>query len=125
MRHGELSSLVWIIGVLSCRPVIKAQIREDVDVILDRHEAFLKRHIGGQRATLKFLADPSHFDFLGRDLFDCDLSGATLFGCNLSNAKLRNANLFAADLCSTIIEKTDFHRHYVANATAIRGCSRL
>jgi len=71
--------------------------QQELDEILDRHEAFADGRQGGERAKLG-MYDMSYLDFTGRQLSGIEMTGALLCHCDLSNADLSDANLFGADM---------------------------
>ena len=60
---------------------------EEIRIVLEKHEKWLKNELGGIRADLS-----------GADLYGVDLNGANLWGANLIKADLRVAYLIKADL---------------------------
>ena len=60
---------------------------EEIRIVLEKHEKWLKNELGGIRADLS-----------GADLYGLDLNGANLYGANLIRADLRLAYLIKADL---------------------------
>ena len=70
---------------------------EKVEVVLEKHQKWLKGEEGGERATLQG-ADLRHADLLGADLREADLRNADLCG-----ADLRGADRFGAFLPSSIV----------------------
>ena len=60
---------------------------EEIRIVLEKHEKWLKNELGGIRADLS-----------GADIYGLDLRGANLYGANLIRADLRVAYLIKADL---------------------------
>ena len=61
--------------------------QQELDVILEKHNLWVKDEAGGERADLE-----------GANLEGAYLKGANLMDANLRNANLRNANLMDANL---------------------------
>jgi len=93
----------------------------ELERVLERHELYLERRPGGQRALLAYRdlsgcdlrrknlseADLSATFLIGTKLLDANLTGAILFGSNLSRADLRNAILVRADLRGAVLRGAD------------------
>lgn len=114
--------------------------KEKLKGILDKHDKWLRREHGGERADLSHAdiphADLSHVDLSYADLSyadltrvdlsstnltHADLSGASLTRANLTNADLTNARLARADLTHANLAmadliKTDLTGTYLTNA---------
>ena len=60
---------------------------EEIRIVLEKHEKWLKNELGGIRADLS-----------GADLYGLDINGSNLWGANLIKADLRVAYLIKADL---------------------------
>ena len=70
---------------------------EEIRIVLEKHEKWLKNELGGIRADLSG-ANLSGVDLSGANLSGVDLSGADLSGADLIRADLRVAYLIKADL---------------------------
>jgi hypothetical protein len=85
---------------------------KELEVVLEKHQLWLKEVAGGQRANLRGAslsganlsgadlchANLSGANLRGADLCHANLSGANLSGVNLSGADLRSANLSGVNL---------------------------
>ncbi len=76
--------------------------QKELDVILEKHEKWLNKEIGGKRADLSSAdlrgANLSYANLEETNLIGADLGGANLKGANLKNANLLSVNLACADL---------------------------
>ena len=71
---------------------------EELKKIIEKHEKWLKREDGGERANL-YGANLRGANLCGANLCDANLCGANLCGANLRGADLYGANLCDANLC--------------------------
>lgn len=77
--------------------------REELRVVLDKHEKWFFNKPGGERANLRG-ADLRGVDFYRPDLRGADLRGADLRDADLRKADLRSADLSRADLSGANID---------------------
>ena len=87
----------------------------ELNHVLDLHDRFLVRQVGGLRAQLAW-HDLSDWGLGNRDLSDADLTGARLERAHLAGAKLRLAVLYAADLSLATLDRADLPRHDLRGA---------
>ncbi|MBC8337430.1 MAG: pentapeptide repeat-containing protein, partial [Alphaproteobacteria bacterium] len=71
--------------------------QQDLDVALDRHEAYVNGKRDGERMQMS-MHDLSYLDMAGRNLSRSELTGSVLTHANLEGAILDDAILFASDL---------------------------
>lgn len=85
---------------------------EELKVILDKHEKWLRSEDGGERANLcnaKLCgadlnnANLRGADLRGADLYNAKLCGADMCGADLSGADLSGAELYGADMRGTVL----------------------
>ena len=69
---------------------------EEIRIVLEKHEKWLKNELGGIRVDLS-----------GADLYGLNLNGANLYGANLIKADLREANLRGANLSGADLNGVD------------------
>lgn len=70
-----------------------------LDIILEKHEKWLNREDGGERA-----------DFHCADLHDTYLSNANLHQANLCDADLREADLYGTNLCRAELDNANLQK---------------
>ena len=84
---------------------------EKLKKIIDKHSAWLRGEIGGERGNLHMAdltgTDLSGANLTGADLYRADLSGADLAGANLCRANLYMANLSGANLTGADLYRAD------------------
>lgn len=68
-----------------------------LDSVLARHELYLSRALGGQRAMIRYMQAPG-LNFACRNLREADLTGANLAGARMAGADMDLASLYCADL---------------------------
>jgi len=78
---------------------MKTITREELQLILEKHQLWLDDKEDGERADL-WGADLWSADLRGADLWGANLRSANLWGANLRGADLRSADLWSADLRS-------------------------
>lgn len=109
------------------RPEIGAEYpklsQQELDILLDSHEVFVKGGRGGERIRLG-MHDLSYLDFSGRDLCRADFVGTVMRSCEFEETKLSDANLFAADLRDTVFVRANLDRADLRGA-ALSGVSIL
>ena len=76
---------------------------------IQRHEAFLERRNGGQRALLTF-HDLSGLDLSGVNLREAEMTGIKFRNTNLASAQLQEAEMFGADLGGANMRAADLTR---------------
>ena len=84
--------------------------KEELQVILEKHQLWLEGSEGGVRADL------SRADLSGADLSGANLSGANLAYADLSRAYLFGADLLDADLSRADLSGADLSRAYLFGA---------
>ena len=93
--------------------------------ILDKHIAWLRNEVGGERADLfradLFRADLSGANLYGADLFRADLFRADLSGADLSGADLCRADLSGANLSGANLYGADLFRADLSGANLCRA----
>ena len=80
--------------------------KEELKVILENHDKWLRREEGGEKAKLRG-ADLRGADLYGADLFEADLRGADISEVDLRRANLSEADLFRVNLRGAMIEKAE------------------
>ena len=92
---------------------------EELKVILDKHEKWLRSEDGGERANL------CNAKLCGADLNNANLRGANLRGADLYNAKLCGADMCVADLSGADLSGAELYgadmRGTVLSGAKLRG----
>jgi len=83
--------------------------QQELDLLLDSHEVFVKGGRGGERIRLG-MHDLSYLDFSGLDLSRSDFVGTVMRSCEFEETNLKDANLFAADLRDAVLVRANLDR---------------
>jgi len=81
--------------------------QSELNVIIDKHHAYLIGKTGGRRACLSF-CDVSGLDFHESDLTNCDISLIMAKSAKMNKCKFISANLMAGDFSNSSMKSCDF-----------------